>query len=358
MARKQGVAAFGKASRGLVATVGLGLAVVVSGCTPARLLGWEPGPGRPAGPVSVALTMPRSALDPTPGQPPPALVRVSLVKDARVLTQEQPVGGESGPADPAFTFSFERVYEGRWDVAGELVDAERDTIYAGSTRLYVSAGQTATVSLRLVARPATLRVQVDLTGYDRESLVTAAGVQLRGTAAATLRASRPGRELVWRFDRERPAGTYDVQLLLYQEDGTVEYSNEHRGLVLLPGKVIPLSWRPEAGGAIVIGEVDWVPQPPAGVQCRALPQEQQLEVTWGAPAEEDLSGFRVYLRPPDGMLRLAAEVGAGAAQALVSDRDLPWGPGGSVYVGVTAVDLAGQESLHAPAECLIPAASR
>lgn len=355
MATEEGGPALHKASRGLVAAIWLGVAVAAAGCTPARILGLQPS--RPAGPLAVTLSVPLSAFTVAPGQAPPALVRVILVKDARVLTQEQPVEGLSGEGDPVYTFSFDRVYEGRWDVAGELVDTEGDTIYAGSTRLYVTAGETATVRLRLVARAATLRVQIDLTGYDRESLVTAAGVNLKGSVTATLRSSRPGQELIWQFDRERVAGTYDVQLLLYQQDGTVEFSKEYQGVVLLPGKTTRLSWRPEAGGAIVIGEVDWAPGAPTILQCRALPQERQLEVTWAAPDDGDLAGFRIYVRPPEGSLRLRAEVGAGATQALVSDQDLPWGTGGSAYVGVTAVDLAGQESLHAPAECLIPSVS-
>ena len=355
VARSGGWPWLARKGRGLVGAFWLGLALAVAGCTPARILGLHPG--RPAGPLAVALSVPVSAFSPAAGQPAPALVRVSLVKDSRVLTQEQAVGDAPGGGDRVFTFSFERVYEGRWEVAGELIDAEGDAIYAGSTRLYVAAGQTATVNLRLVARPATLRVKIDLTGYDRANLVTAAGVYLSGSHSTTLRSSRPGQEPVWQFDRERTAGTYDVRLLLYQEDGTVEFSNEYQGVVLLPGKVTALSWRPDAGGAIIIGEVDWAPAAPTGVTCRALPQEERLEVTWVAPAEDDLAGFRVYVRPPEGTLRLRAEAGAGATLALVEEPDLPWESGGSAYVGVTAVDLAGQESMHAPAECLIPPAS-
>ncbi|HEY8498864.1 MAG TPA: fibronectin type III domain-containing protein [Limnochordales bacterium] len=342
----------GRWRRGLGLALWLGAAVAAAGCTPARILGLYPE--RPAGPVTVALTVPAAAFEPAAVPSPPSRLRVSLVKDARLLVQEQEVPSPAG-GDAVATFSFQTVYEGRWEVAGELLDAEGDAIYAGATRLYVAAGETAEARLRLVARPALLRTRIDLTGYDREALVTAAGVNLKGSATASLRASRPGRELVWEFDRQRTAGTYDLQVVLYQEDGTVEYSREYQGVVLWPGKTTAVSWRPAAGSAVVVGEVDWVPAAPSGVRCRALPDQEALEVSWDAPGDRDLAGYRVYVRPPEGQLRLRAEVAAGTLQATVGDPDLPWLQGGTAYVGVAAVDLAGQESLHAPASCAIPA---
>lgn len=329
-------------------------AIGAAGCTPAAVLGLRPG--RVAGPVQVTLAIPAAALQLSAGQPALERVRVTLVKDAHVLTREQSLLAPPAQDEALFSFTFQQVYEGRWRVAGELVDAEGDTVYAGSATLYVARGQTSTVRLVLAACPAILRVNVDLTDYARESNVTAAGVRLKGSDSTTLRSARPSGALSWSFERERPAGTFDVQVLLYQQEGTLEFSSDWReGVALLPGKATGVTWRPGTGTAIVVGEVDLVPSPPSAVACRGLAAERQLEVAWTAPAEPDLAGYRVYLRPPGSTLRLKAEVGAGETQALLSDPDLPWETGGSAYVGVTAVDLAGQESLHAPVECTIPA---
>lgn len=340
--------------RWLAAPALLALAVVLSGCWPARILGLRPE--RAAGPVAVSLAVPASAFETGPGQSPPATLRVSLVKDARLMVQERPLQAPEGDEAVA-TFVFDQVYEGRWEVAGELLDAEGDAVYAGATRLYVTAGETATVRLTLAARPALLRTQIDLSGYDRQALVTAAGVHLKGPSTAYLKASRPGRDLVWSFDRERQPGTYDLRLVLYQDGGAIEYSREYTGVVLLPGKTTALRWRPATGGAIVIGEIDWVPAAPGDVTCQVLPSEAALRVAWSPPPDPDVAGYRVYLRPPESSLRLAEEVTAGASQVTLADPTLPWRAGGAVYVGVTAVDLAGQESLHAPGWCEIPGPS-
>lgn len=329
----------------------IGLAAGAAGCTPARILGLHPA--RPAGPIAVAIGVPSQALEPAPGQAPPALVRVSLVKDAHVLVQERPVASGPAPGDPTFAFTFERVYEGRWEVAGELVDAEGDVTYSGSVRLYVAPGQATTVDLRLAARPATLRVRIDLSGYDRAAAVSAAGVKLAASTTAYLRESRPGTALAWEFDRQRAAGTYDLQVLLYDPEGCVEFSSERTTVALWPGKVTAVEWRPAAGGPVVIvGFVDWIPGAPAGVTCTPLPQERQVEVSWQPPADADLAGYRLYLRPPDGFLRLKQELPPGTTRARLADAELPWETGGTAHVAVGAVDLAGQAGLLAEAECL------
>lgn len=340
--------------RWLAATALLALAVALAGCSPARILGLRAE--RAAGPLTVSLAVPASAFEIGPGQSPPAILRVSLVKDSRLMVQEKGLQAPQGDEAVA-TFVFDQVYEGRWEVAGELLDGEGDAIYAGATRLYVTAGETATVRLTLSARPALLRTEIDLSGYDREALVTAAGVHLKGPSNAYLKASRPGRDLVWSFDRERAPGTYDLRLVLYQEGGGIEYSQEYAGIVLLPGKTTTLHWRPATGGAIVIGDIDWVPAAPGHVTCQVLHSEAAVLIAWSPPPDPDVAGYRVYLRPPEDFLRLEAEVTAGTSQVTLTDTALPWQSGGTVYVGVTAVDLAGQESLHAPAWCVIPAPS-
>ncbi|MBE3598894.1 MAG: hypothetical protein IMX02_08915 [Limnochordaceae bacterium] len=331
------------------------LVMAVSGCRLLSSLVGRPS-DREAGPMQVAVYVPAEALVSLPAQPPMDRVRVTLVKDAYVLSQQQPLSAAAG--EQTYSFRFDRVYEGTWDVGAEVLDVEGDVPYGGYASVTIVAGGQAEVDVRAVARPATLRVSIDLAGYPEQGLVTGAGITLKRETSSTLQQARPGDALTWQFQRERLPGTYDARVALYRADGAVQLTSPWRhGLVLLPGKLTALHWSPAAGTLSVNAVVDGIPLPPDPVTCQPLPAERLLRVGWTPCGEPDVQGHRIYVRlPGDVPLRMVGDVPLPARSADIQLDGLPWDRDADVYVGVTAVDAIGQESLHAAGLCSFDAA--
>lgn len=334
-----------------------GLGMSVAGCRTWSVL--PPPQAAQAGPLRIGVVVPAEATVDSRTQASLQVVRVTLAKDAYAFVQEQPLASTCPAGGCVHDFVFERVYEGTWDVVAQVIDGDGDTVYAGEARVTVLAGESAEADIHVVACPAILRVQVDLGGYADEPLITEAGVSVRSGTASTLRGARPGRALSWSFDRERQAGTYDLQVLLYRGDGKVQLSSPWKqGVALLPGKLVTVTWQPATGTLRVGAWVDLVPAPPAPVTCTSLPDRKALAVAWTPSGEPDVERYRIYVRSPgDGYVTLEMEALPPTREADVTPDGLPWLEGGTVYVGVSAVDAAGQESLHAPGTCTLPGQS-
>lgn len=325
------------------------LAGTLSGCLRVGKLFPAAEPARPQGRVQLVVRLPApqggDLLQAVATAVPVQRVAVRFLKDGRVVERELAVSG--GQAAGEFT-----LWPGRWQVTALGLDAEGVARYQGATTVDGFPEGTTRAEIVLTASLARLELEADLSSYDGPDPVESVVVRFE-PRPATFRytferlEAQPGTAIFART-LEVPPQTYDYRFELYKaagvEPGNLIYAPPWQRVDLQPGETVRLRWNPGAGGVSVTGTIN--PPPPAPTLLAAEVVEARLRVAWQpvTTEEADLASYRVYLRKDIfEEFRLVDEAPGSATERLISAS--PWS-GRTVWLAVTAVDTAGQESLR------------
>ncbi|NLS45503.1 MAG: fibronectin type III domain-containing protein [Firmicutes bacterium] len=204
---------------------------------------------------------------------------------------------------------FPGVVIGPWDVIVELKDFDGNPAYTGSSRVSVIKDQVVHANIMLQPALGMLKIRIDLAKIPNHEKVARVRLykdssNLRSQKSIT---RNPGVNILIAEIPDLSPKTYDMMIMLFDEDGELVYESLWEEVHILPGKTTTIDWDFSLGDVSL--EVGLSRSPKAPTNLIADLSEAGVILSWNGSEYCDPVEYIIYKREmPFGPLKIAATI--------------------------------------------------